>query len=153
MSAYNELYLSDIMRRQGDCFMAIREKLPGVDEQWFITAYMKSHIRAMLDIGNPRHANLPGRELIVHFIDRECDGEYMRGAEWGGFLPEWAGKIFALYQWKYNVSSKNLIEVLPLSELERVFPTLHQASWDVAVDKIYAQVLGHYGEEAKGTSV
>jgi len=50
------------------------------------------------------------------------------------------GVIYSLYQWKHDVASKDLIDILPLSEMERLFPVLHQAGWDVAVDKIHNAV-------------
>ena len=142
MKAYSELYLSDIVDNQGEAFLALRDELPSVDEKWFIEKYMQSHVRAMLDIGNIKFANMPSRELIKWFIEEECNNEYERGEQWGGFIPEWAGKIYAMYQWEHNVKSKDLIKILPLSKIEEVFPALHQASWSSAVDKIHGLVKG-----------
>lgn len=140
MAAYNELYVSSIMKIQGKMFLNIRDKLPGVDEKWFIESFMKSNIRALLDDGNIKYANMPSTELMLHFIDNECGGEYKRGDEWGGFLPEWAGKVYALYQWKYCIPSNELIEIVPLSDIEHMFTALHQISWETAVDKIHESV-------------
>jgi hypothetical protein len=125
------------MKTQGELFFIIRDELPGIDEKWFIELYMRSHARKMLDQGNPKYLNLPVKELLDHICEEFPDGEYIKGHEWGGFLPQWVGKIYALYQWKYNVLSSDLIEILPLDEMERVFPTLHQAGWDTAVEKIH----------------
>jgi hypothetical protein len=44
---------------------------------------------------------------------------------------------YTLYQWKYNVTSAELIDKLTLEEIERVFPALHQMGWDAAMDKIH----------------
>ena len=141
MTAYSDVYVSSVMRAQGKMFLIIREKLIGVDEKWYIEAYMQSKIRALLDEGNTKYVNAPSTELMLRFIEDECGGQYKRGAEWGGFIPEWAGKIYALYQWKYNVSSRSLILRLPLIEIERVFPALHQAGWEAAVDRIHESVI------------
>ena len=141
MPAYNEHYLAYVMKSQNDLFLNIRDDLPGVDEKWFIEQFMRSHIRAMLDIGNPKYVNMPSPEMLLRFLDNECAGEYRRGSEWGGFLPGWAGKVYSLYQWKYDTPSRELIDSLPLSEIERVFPALHQAGWEAAVDKIHSEVL------------
>lgn len=140
MAAYDELYVSSIMKTQGKMFLNIRDKLPGVDEKWFIESFMKSDIRALLDDGNTKYANMPSTELMLHFIDNECGGQYKYGDEWGGFLPEWAGKIYALYQWKYSTPSKELIEQVPLTAIEHMFSALHQASWETAVDKIHSSI-------------
>lgn len=142
MEAYSDLYVAEISRTQGYVFYNIREALPGVDEKSFIEAYMHSHTRRMLDTASPRFAAMPSLELIDWFIENEQNGEYIRGLEWGGFLPQWVGQIYARYQWKYNIASSDLINDLPLSEMERVFPALHQAGWNVAVEKIHDEVLG-----------
>ena len=140
MSAYNELYIEDIQVTQGRVFLNIRDELPGVDEKWFIEQYMKSDIRRLLDGANPKFAAKPSPELIHAFIDRECGGEYQRGEQWGGFLPQWVGEIYSLYQWKFNVPSAELIEVLPLSDMERMYIPGHQMGWDAAVNKIHSVV-------------
>ena len=137
MFAFDEVYIASVMRTQGSLFFIVRDKLPGVDEKQFIERYMRSRIRAMLDTGNPKYVNMPTRELLRRFVEDECEGNYDKGEEWGGFISEWAGKVYALYQWKYNIKSKDLIEVLPLSEMERVFPALHQLGWEAITDKLH----------------
>jgi hypothetical protein len=129
------------MRKQGQMFLDIREALPGVDEKWFIESFMKSRVRSLLDHANPKFSSMPPPELIDYFIREEQNGEYKKGDEWGGFLPQWAGMMYSLYQWEYNLTSTNLIDALPLEETERIYPTLHQAGWDVAIKKIHDEVL------------
>ncbi|MCL2158518.1 MAG: hypothetical protein FWH48_03835 [Oscillospiraceae bacterium] len=138
MGAYNELYVAKIKRTQGKVFDKIRYELPGVDEKWFIEKYMKSDIRRLLDSANPKLAAKPSPELIHAFINRECGGEYKRGEQWGGFLPQWVGEIYSLYQWKFNVPSAELIDLLPLSDMERMYVPGHQMGWDAAVNKIHS---------------
>ena len=116
MSAYSEVYVEDIQVTQGRVFLNIRDELPGVDEKWFIEQYMRSDIRRLLDSANPKLAAKPSPELIHAFINRECGGEYRRGEQWGGFLPQWVGEIYSLYQWKFNVPSAELIELLPTND-------------------------------------
>jgi len=141
MCAYSEIYVDDIVETQGDVFLLIREELPGVDEKWFIERYMHSNIRRLLDHANPKFAGMPAPELILYFIEEECGNEYKRGDAWWGFLPRWVGEVYAFYQWKYDTPSSQIIEMLPLSEMEIMFPTLHQAGLDTAVDKIHEVML------------
>jgi hypothetical protein len=136
MQAYDEIYIPYIMRNQGKVFFYIREVLPNVDEKWFIEKYMKSRVRRLLDHANPKFAAMPPPELIYYFIHQENDGEYKRGEKWGGFLPQWVGMAYAMYQWRYNIPSGELIDILPLSEMERIYPALHQAGWDTVMEKI-----------------
>lgn len=141
MSAYHEIYAGEIQRTQGKVFFYIREELPDADEKWFIENYMKSNIRKQLDSANPKLAAKPAPELIRAFINRECGGEYKRGEQWGGFLLQWVGEIYSLYQWKYETPSAELIELLPLSDMERMYIPGHQMGWDAAVKKIHEVVL------------
>ena len=147
MGAYDEMYVWDIQYTQGKVFDYIRDELPGADEKWFIEKYMRSNIRRLLDSANPKLAAKPAPELIHAFINRECGGEYQRGEQWGGFLPQWVGEIYSLYQWKYNVPSAKLIEMLPLDVMERVYIPGHQMGWEAAVKKIHDVTLGLKQEE------
>jgi hypothetical protein len=131
------VYIPYIERNQGQVFMDIRVQLPGVDEKWFVRQYMKSRIRKLLDHANPKYAAMPPGELIARFIEDECGNEYPKGEEWGGFICEWAGRIYALYQWKYNVPSETLADALSPEVIERMYPALHQMGWDAALGKIH----------------
>ena len=139
--AYDELYVDKIMRNQGKMFFYLREELPDADEKWFIEKYMRGNIRRLLDSANPKLAAKPAPELLHAFINRECGGEYKRGGQWGGFLPQWAGEIYSLYQWTYNVPSAELIDILPLSVMERLYIPGHQMGRDAAVKKIHDVTL------------
>ncbi|MCL2775166.1 MAG: hypothetical protein FWD71_17730 [Oscillospiraceae bacterium] len=141
MGAYHEIYVGQIQRTQGKVFLYIQDELPGADVKWFIEKYMRSDIRRLLDSANPKLAAKPAPELIHAFINRECGGEYQRGEEWWGFLPQWVGEIYSLYQWKYEVPSAQLIELLPLSDMERMYIPGHQMGWEAAVNKIHNVVL------------
>ena len=143
MSAYSEVYLDDIVETQGDMFLIIRDEFPNIDEKWFIEKYMRGNIRKLLDHANPKFAAMPAPELALYFIEEECGNEYQKGDIWWGFLPQWVGMVYAFYQWKYGIPSSEIIKILPLSEMEKMFPTLHQTGLESAVDKIYENVGVH----------
>jgi hypothetical protein len=148
MVAYSEVYVPYIERNQGEVFTIIREQLPGVDEKWFAENYMCSNIRRLLDHANPKYAAMPPGELISRFIEDECNENYPKGEKWGGFIGEWAGRIYALYQWRYNIPSKELVSILSPDSIERVYPALHQMGWDSALEKIHEVVLrGEHRDE------
>jgi hypothetical protein len=138
MKAYDEIYLPDIIELQGNMFLNIREALPSVDEKWFIENWMCSRIRGLLDHANPKFAAMPSWELIQYYAEEEWDGNYKRGNEWGGFLPQWVGMVYSMYQWKFNTPSEKLIKLLPLEKMESMFPTLHQTGLETAIDKIHS---------------
>ena len=149
--AYDRIYLGDIVSKQGRLFLHIREVFPGIDEKWFIITFMKSNIRKMLDLGIPKYVGMtciewahelfyeigPGKPEDGIFIE----ADYRRGEEWGGFLPQWVGMIYALYQWKYNIPSSRIIDILTLDFMEGAFPVLHQAGTETAVEKIHEDIV------------
>ena len=140
MHPYDELYMGDVAEAQSDIFYMIRDELPGVDERWFVEKFMRSHMRAMLDDGNPRYLNMPAPEMLLHFIEDECDNTYQNGEEWWGMLPAWAGFAYSYYQWYYNVLSKDLIERITLEDMERCYGALHQCGWEAAIVKLHDNV-------------
>jgi hypothetical protein len=143
---YSELYLADIIELQGGAFHYVREILPGVDEKWFVRAFMRSHARKMLDLGNFAYANMTNEEIVVRFVEGELGGEYRRGEQWGGFLPRWAGEAYALYQFVYPCWSRDLLEALTLEDMERIFPALHQMGQYASIKRIHDEVLGLEGD-------
>ena len=138
---YSWEYLDEICETQEEIFMIIRDELHGVDEKWFIETYMRSRVRLLLDRGNPILANRSAKELIYTFIHEECGGGYERGSHWGGFLPGWAGYVYALYQWLYGKPSAELIDLIPLEAMERFWKPYHTICYEAAVEKIYESVL------------
>ena len=137
MPAYNEMYVADIMETQGNMFMYIRDLFPGIDERWFIESYMKSKTRKALDSASPKWAGMWEGELAKWFLHQECNNEYKRGDPWGGFLPQWVGMMYALYQWKYNVPSKDIVDVLTLAVMERCYNPFHELGEDAALAKLH----------------
>lgn len=139
--AYSDLYVGEITENQGRMFLLIRDAYPKIDEKWFIESWMRSKTRSYLDIATPKWAGMMPLELANWFITEECDGKYKKGEEWGGFMPQWVGIMYSLYQWKFNVSSKQVIDDLPLEMMEQAFNPFHEAGDDVAVDKLRELVL------------
>ena len=51
------------------------------------------------------------------------------------YSPEyWCGWILAFYQWNTGKSFKEIKEYLPMSEIYKLYPTLHEASEEKFVD-------------------
>jgi len=151
MIAYDKNLYPEIMDLQGDLFYCIRDKLPGVDEQWFINNFMKSQIRSYLDKGNFKYAYMSHNAVLNYFL---CElnnsdishgefipADYKRGDAQCGDLM-WIGMMYSYYQWRTGISSGELIKKLPLSDMERIYPALHQMGWEAGANKIHEVVLG-----------
>ena len=151
MPAYSELYVADIVEYQGYVFLNIREELPGVDEKWFIEAWMKSETRSYLDQALAKWAGMPPQELIWWSLHHECNEVYQKGEKWGGFLPQWVGIMYALYQWKFDVPSAKIIEVLPLDTMEKLYVPYHQLGDEAAVNKLHEYITSMSELEGEST--
>ena len=82
-------------------------------------------------------SGLSGSELVLNVLEAS-----------GRMLPEipsprleydcspeyWCGYILAYFQWSTGMSFKDILKVLPMREIERMYPALHEASEEKAVD-------------------
>ena len=151
MIAYDKDLYPEIMDLQGDLFYCIRNKLPGVDEKWFINNFMKSRIRSYLDKGNFKYAYMSHNAVLNYFLC-EMSGsdishgvfipaDYVRGGSIYGDLM-WIGMMYSYYQWRTGISSEELIDKLTVDDMERIYPALHQMGWEAGANKIHSVVLG-----------
>jgi hypothetical protein len=98
---------------------------------------MRSNVRRFLDRANPKYAAMSAHDLLYYYNLFELNDKYKQGDSWGGFIGQWAGMAYSLYQWKYNVPSGKLIELFTLDDMERCYPALHQMGWDAAIDRMH----------------
>jgi hypothetical protein len=123
-----------------------RERCPGIDVKWYINKFMRSEIRRRLDEGDFWWANVPPGGLVTRYIRDEYSKkrivtDYVRGEDWGGINRIWIGRVYAYYQWFYNVSSESLIEKLPLETMERLYETLHECGDQTSARIIHDEIL------------
>lgn len=96
MAAYSKAYLEEVIENQGKLFDYVASNYPDMDT----------------------------KELQQYF--QETDGyELKKGMALNGFLPDWIGEFYAYYQWQYGISSKNLIDKVPLDYLKKAYAGLH----------------------------
>ena len=140
MSAYPECYLDEIVETQGALFASIRDKefCPDCDAEWFINTYMRSElVNKRVDEAHPIYANYFPIELWRAFVKEQGGVENIkRGKAWGGFLNQWTGEMYAYLHWYTNIPSRKLIELLPLSLMERVYPGMHDLDIDLGAKKL-----------------
>lgn len=136
MYAYDESYLDDAMRNLSEAFdYAVNACGLGADE--FLRLFISSGIADGFGRGNPRIiSGLSGTELVMETLTKaglpvsfpgpqtvyDCSPEY------------WCGWIMAYYQWKTGRSFRNIRESLSVREILKLYPILHEAAEDKAVD-------------------
>lgn len=134
--AYDEIYLDDAMKNLGEAFdySATVLNIP-MDE--FLDMFIISGVAEQFQRGVPKFVSgLSGTELALEVLNRtgknsdhnnpqteyDCSPEY------------WCGWILAFYQWNTGKNFKEIKKYLPMSEIYKLYPTLHEASEEKFID-------------------
>lgn len=136
--AYDERYLDDAMRNLGEaadyavnaCKMSLQN---------FFDLFVATGIAAQFGNGVPKIiSGLSGTELVHEIILKsgieqelpEVQAEY-------NYSPEyWCGWIIAYYQWRTGRTFKDIFQNISAKEIEKLYPTLHEAAEDKFVDVV-----------------
>ena len=103
----------------------------------FVDMFIISGIAEQFAGGVPKFVSgLSGTELVWEVLNRigtntdlpEPQIEYEYSPEY------WCGWILAIYQWNTGKSFKEIKKYLPMSEIYKLYPTLHEASEEKFVD-------------------
>ena len=135
MSAYSELYLSDVVENQGKLFDFVAQSFEDKDTEDFITAYMLSQTRRSIDESQAFVNTMSALELWEYFCRNE---KYVlkAGKAMKGFMPDWIGEFYAYYQWYFDLSSAEIIKKIPLDLLKKSYYGLHDLDLELAVRKV-----------------
>ena len=136
MYAYDQIYLNDAMNNLGDAFDYSANVLKlSMDD--FLEMFIISSLAEQFAGGVPKYVSgLSGTELVWEVLSRtnktyvlhEPQIEYEYSPEY------WCGWILAYYQWNTGKSFKEIRRYLPMSEIYKLYFTLHEASEDKFVD-------------------
>lgn len=134
--AYDEMYLSDAMENLGEAFdySASALSIPMDD---FLDMFIISGIAEQFASGVPKYiSGLSGTELVWEVLNRTQKNIYLTVplTEYDCSPEYWCGWILAFYQWRTGKSFKEIKKYLPMSEIYKLYPTLHEASEDKFVD-------------------
>lgn len=139
--AYDEQYLSDAMNNLGEmmdyavntCHFEINE---------FFDMFLVSDLAEQFAKGTPRVVSgMSGVELAMEVVRKsgaagaelpDAEAEYDRSPEY------WCGWIVAFYQWYTGVSFREISQIVSMTEIRKMYPTLHEASELKFVDTVNA---------------
>lgn len=136
MYAYDEMYLNDAMKNLGEAFDYSANVL-NIPMDDFLDMFIISGIADQFGNGVPKFVSgLSGTELVWEVLSRTGKNidfsspqtEYDYSAEY------WCGWILGFYQWNTGKSFKEIKKYLPVSEIYKLYPTLHEASEEKFVD-------------------
>lgn len=136
-SAYKKEYLEDAMNNLGDA-LDYAVSTCGLTSDTFLSLFVTSGIADQFESGVAKFVSgLSGAELVLTVlsasgISRQASSlppiNYARSQHY------WCGYILAYFQWKTRMSFREILSLLPISEIERMYPALHEASEEKAVD-------------------
>ena len=145
MSAYNEIYLYDAMKNLGEAFdYVVNSCNKSADE--FVTKFIVSGVADNYEKGNPKYVSgMSGTELVMDVFELtgeefsfpsaqteyECSSEY------------WVGWSLAFYQWKTGKSFREIFKHITMTDLLKLYPTLHEASEEKFVDTLSFMIERH----------
>lgn len=136
MYAYDEIYLNDAMRNLGEAFDYSAAVL-NLSMDDFLDMFIISGIAAQFAGGVPKFVSgLSGTELVWEVLDQVGKNtDFPAPQTVYDYSPEyWCGWILAFYQWNTGKSFKEIKKYLPMSEIYKLYPTLHEASEEKFVD-------------------
>lgn len=127
--AYSESYLDDAMDNLGEAFeyATIACHLT-LDE--FMELFISSGYADRFGRGEPKLvAGLSGTELVMDILTITGNQTDFPDALTSYNLPMeyWCGWILAYYQWKTSKSFKEIHDKIPMTEIAKLYPTLHEA--------------------------
>lgn len=138
--AYDEHYLNDAMENLGEAFdYAANACGIGLDD--FMRLFVATGYADLFGKGNPKIiSGLSGTELVMEVVQKtgkafsfpEPQTEFDFSSEY------WCGWILAYYQWETGRTFKDIQNNLPMTEIQKLYPTLHEASEEKFVDTVNA---------------
>lgn len=139
--AYAEEYLDAAMNCLGDAFdYAVNICKVSLGE--FYDAFTTSGFAQQFENGTPRIVlGLSGAELVREIFNK-IDGTIetpVLEAPLDKSPEYWTGWILAYMQWKTSIPFEEITEYLPVENLRALYPTLHEAPEDKAVD-VFASI-------------
>lgn len=134
--AYNEIYLEDAMENMGE-MVDYAVNVCHMDIEKFWKMFLASGLAEEFGKGSPKAVSgTSGTEMVYHVLDKSGKSnlefpiqiEYTRSREY------WSGWILAYYQWLTGKAFKDIYKGLSMEEIQRLYPTLHEASEEKFVE-------------------
>lgn len=135
---YADEYLSDAMNNLGEAF-DYAVNACHMEMQTFMDLFISSGFAEAFGNGSPKViAGLSGTELVMEVLTKVgIKREFPEPQERYDFNAEyWCGWILAYYQWTTGRSFRDINELVPMREILKLYPTMHEASEEKFVDTL-----------------
>lgn len=141
--AYAEEYLNDSMKNLGEAF-DYAVNVCNIDIETFMGLFIASGFADMFGKGVPKVVSgLSGTELVMEVVNKAGQFySFPKPQTEYDYSPEyWCGWILAYYQWKTGRTFKDIEVNISVTEILKMYPTLHEASEEKFVDTANAIIL------------
>ena len=127
--AYNEIYLDDAMDNLGE-MVDYAVNVCHVDIEEFWQMFLNSGLAEAFGKGSPNLVSgMSGTEMAYLVFDKagKADMDYPIQIDYARSREYWSGWILAYYQWLTGKKFKDIYKSLDMTEIQRLYPTLHEA--------------------------
>lgn len=141
--AYAEEYLNDSMKNLGEAF-DYAVNVCNIDIETFMGLFIASGFADMFGKGVPKVVSgLSGTELVMEVVNKAGQFySFPKPQTEYDYSPEyWCGWILAYYQWETGRTFKDIEVNISVTEILKMYPTLHEASEEKFVDTANAIIL------------
>lgn len=99
------------------------------DLESYMNVFMKSKARVAMENWNCKLQNGSSWDLYV-MVEEEmgCVPNNDKDLDYDLFEPQWIGQTYALLRYVTSIPSKELIELIPIEEMRRLYSWGHQVS-------------------------
>lgn len=148
--AYNEMYLDDAMENMGEMVdYAVNVCDMDIEEFWQL--FLSSGLAEEFGKGSPKVVSgTSGTEMVYQVFEKSglSEKDFPIQIEYARSREYWSGWILAYYQWLTGKSFKDIHKGLDMKEIQRLYPTLHEASEEKFVE-VADRILAEYSKVTK----
>ena len=136
--AYDNQYLDDAMKCLGEA-MDYAVNSCQVDMDSFLELFIGTGYAEQFAVGVPKYVSgVSGTELVMDVLTKSgTDMDFPQARVDYDCSPQyWCGWILAYYQWYTGRNFKDIQRHITMQDIEKLYPTLHEASEKKFVDTI-----------------
>lgn len=136
--AYDSQYLDDAMKCLGEA-MDYAANICQVNMDRFLVLFIGTGYAEQFAAGVPKYVSgVSGTELVMDVLTKSgTHMDFPQAQIDYDYSPQyWCGWILAYYQWYTGRSFKDITKHITMKEIEKLYPTLHEASEKKFVDTV-----------------
>ncbi len=140
--AYDEVYLDDAMKCLGEA-MDYAANSCQMDMDRFLELLIGTGYAKQFAAGVPKYVSgMSGTELVMDVLTKSGTAiDYPQASIDYDYSPQyWCGWILAYYQWYTGRSFMEIQKHITMREIEKLYPTLHEASEKKFVDTVNRRI-------------